>query len=131
ACVGEQERPCLPHRRRADRHSTRRGERARARTELLAEPRGRRTEVGSRMQPDQPPRPRPARSLPSALDAIDEMLARAGGRRFAVFLDYDGTLTPIVERPELAVLSETMREAVRRLGERALVAIVSGRDLDD
>ena len=30
-----------------------------------------------------------------------------------VFLDYDGTLTPIVATPDLAVLSDDMRKAVR------------------
>lgn len=45
-----------------------------------------------------------------------------------MFLDYDGTLTPIVDRPEDAVLSEGMRDAVRRLAERATVCVVSGRD---
>jgi len=29
-----------------------------------------------------------------------------------VFLDYDGTLTPIVDRPEDAIISESMREAI-------------------
>ncbi|MFC1592566.1 trehalose-phosphatase [Candidatus Omnitrophota bacterium] len=43
------------------------------------------------------------------------------------FLDYDGTLTPIVDRPELAVLSSEMREVVKRLSEKATLAIVSGR----
>ncbi len=53
------------------------------------------------------------------------------GRRPAVFLDYDGTLTPIVARPELAVLSDDMRAAVRRLARSCPVAIVSGRDRAD
>jgi trehalose 6-phosphate phosphatase len=45
-----------------------------------------------------------------------------------VFLDYDGTLTPIVDRPEDAVISESMRDAIRRLAGRCPVVIVSGRD---
>jgi trehalose 6-phosphate phosphatase len=45
-----------------------------------------------------------------------------------VFLDYDGTLTPIVERPEDATISEEMRESVRTLAERCPVCVVSGRD---
>lgn len=45
-----------------------------------------------------------------------------------MFLDYDGTLTPIVDRPEDAVISEGMRDAVRRLAERTTVCVVSGRD---
>lgn len=49
----------------------------------------------------------------------------------AVFLDYDGTLTPIVERPELAVLSKEMRQAVRQLSETCPTAVISGRSLDE
>lgn len=48
-----------------------------------------------------------------------------------VFLDYDGTLTPIVERPELAVISEEMRSTVQSLAEFYKVSIVSGRATDD
>jgi alpha,alpha-trehalase len=46
-----------------------------------------------------------------------------------VFLDYDGTLTPIVDHPEQALLDEGTRAAVKRLAERCIVAIVSGRAL--
>ena len=48
-----------------------------------------------------------------------------------VFLDYDGTLTPIVERPESAVISEEMRETVRQLANCCRTAIVSGRSLEN
>jgi len=44
-----------------------------------------------------------------------------------VFLDYDGTLTPIVEKPDLAIMSEEMRDVVRRLAATLTVGIVSGR----
>ena len=70
--------------------------------------------------------------LPSALGPCDDIRAEIAsqlkGKRLAVFLDYDGTLTPIFARPELAVLAENMRETVRRLAELCSVAIVSGRD---
>ncbi len=71
------------------------------------------------------------KDLPSALDRADELARRLAGRRPAVFLDYDGTLTPIVERPELAVLSDSMRRIVRDLARRCPVAVVSGRDRAD
>lgn len=73
----------------------------------------------------------PASGLPSALDGIDEIVAQIGGRKLACFLDYDGTLTPIVERPEEAILSEATRSAVRDLARIATVALVSGRGLSD
>ncbi len=69
--------------------------------------------------------------LPSALNLIHEIIAGACGKRPAVFLDYDGTLTPIVCHPEDAWLSESMRHVLRELGAQAPIAILSGRDLDD
>lgn len=66
--------------------------------------------------------------LPHAVTHKDDLEARLGKRRPAVFLDYDGTLTPIVERPEDAVISESMRDAVRALASRCPVCVVSGRD---
>jgi trehalose-phosphatase len=47
------------------------------------------------------------------------------------FLDYDGTLTPIVERPEDAVISDDMRDTVTRLAEKFQVSVVSGRFRED
>jgi trehalose 6-phosphate phosphatase len=46
----------------------------------------------------------------------------------AILLDVDGTLAPIVARPELAAVPDETRRAVERLvGRYALVACVSGR----
>ncbi len=69
--------------------------------------------------------------LPSALESTEEIRRRIKGKRVAVFLDYDGTLTPIVQRPEQAVLSNDIRDAVRKLACQCTVAVVSGRDLRD
>jgi len=69
--------------------------------------------------------------LPSALDRWDEIAARLDGRRPALFLDYDGTLSPIAPRPEMAVLPEETRDVLRRLSERFPVVIVSGRGRED
>lgn len=66
-----------------------------------------------------------------ALANISEIEARISGRRVAVLLDYDGTLTPIVARPDLALLSEETRAILRGLARVATVAIISGRDLAD
>ncbi|HSC49539.1 MAG TPA: trehalose-phosphatase [Gaiellaceae bacterium] len=55
-------------------------------------------------------------------------LLRSEPGRAAVLLDVDGTLAPIVARPELAAVPEQARAEVRRLvGRYALVACVSGR----
>jgi trehalose-phosphatase len=69
--------------------------------------------------------------LPRALEHVKQMSERLQGRKVVVFLDYDGTLTPIVERPELAILSKEMRQALRDLGGKCTLAIISGRDLAD
>ena len=70
-------------------------------------------------------------ALPSALDTerVDRWVATTRPGR-AIFLDYDGTLTPIVARPQLATLSDRMRLTVRRLAAVVPVTIVSGRDID-
>ncbi len=70
-------------------------------------------------------------NLPSALSRLEEFRERLAERRPFVALDYDGTLTPIVERPELATLSDDMRRAVKALSDRYPVAVISGRDRPD
>jgi alpha,alpha-trehalase len=68
-------------------------------------------------------------NLPSVWKREDEIRRRLSGKEAAVFLDYDGTLTPIVEDHTKALLAQDMREAVHELSQRCKVAIVSGRDL--
>lgn len=48
-----------------------------------------------------------------------------------IFLDYDGTLTPIVANPEQAYLSASMRDVVQEVAHDLPVAIVSGRERQD
>jgi trehalose 6-phosphate phosphatase len=70
------------------------------------------------------------RDLPPARPAVEHLGERLRGG-LAVFLDYDGTLTPIVDDPDEARLSDRMRASIEALAEVSLVAIVSGRDLAD
>ncbi len=67
--------------------------------------------------------------IPSALEHLQEIAGR--NRQLAIFLDYDGTLTPIVSHPEKAFLPNSMRQTLQALAMQAPVAILSGRDLDD
>jgi alpha,alpha-trehalase len=60
-----------------------------------------------------------------------ELEARIGQRGVALFLDYDGTLTPIVRRPEEALLPSAMRDLLHDLSQRCTTSIVSGRDRVD
>ena len=67
-------------------------------------------------------------SVPSALET-DDWMARFRRGAASVFMDYDGTLTPIVGRPELATLSAEVRDLLRRLVACVPVTIASGRDI--
>jgi len=50
-----------------------------------------------------------------------------------LFLDYDGTLTPIVSKPELAICSSEVKRHLEKLRDlpRVYLAIISGRSLED
>ena len=71
------------------------------------------------------------KTLPSALVKLTALTETLKTRRPALFLDYDGTLTPIVAEPQLATLDGATRVVVARLATLCPVAVVSGRDLDD
>lgn len=74
---------------------------------------------------------RPRSGLPSALESFQAITEAIGARQAAVFLDYDGVLTPIVSHPDLATMPEDTRSAVERLAEITDVAVISGRDTAD
>ena len=73
-------------------------------------------------------------SLPHASDRLDEWAAawREVGR-FILLLDFDGTLAPIVSRPEDAELPGPTRDALERLRRLSTLdmAVVSGRGMAD
>lgn len=64
---------------------------------------------------------------PSILEHFDDFTNLLQGKRLAVFLDYDGTLTPIVKDPDRAFMPEQMRAAVRRVAQLFPTSIISGR----
>lgn len=53
--------------------------------------------------------------------------------RLVLLLDFDGTLAPIADRPELATMPECTRRALERLMamEGVTIAVLSGRELGD
>ncbi|KAI5347175.1 hypothetical protein L3X38_015054 [Prunus dulcis] len=67
---------------------------------------------------------------PSALGSFDRMMKAAKGKRIVVFLDYDGTLSPIVDDPDRAFMSDEMRAAVREVAKYFPTAVISGRSRD-
>lgn len=70
-------------------------------------------------------------ALRDHMDVVYEGIATKG--QVLVALDFDGTLSDIVPRPEDAGLTEERRQALRELNGRPrfAVAVISGRPLDD
>lgn len=73
----------------------------------------------------------PLDQLPSVWQREAELGERLAGRKIALFLDYDGMLTPIADDPAAARLADDMRATVAHTAERGPVGIISGRDLSD
>lgn len=69
--------------------------------------------------------------LPNPLEDWPGFQHALAGQDPAIFLDYDGTLSPIVDRPDEALLSPETRQAVQRLAQRHATTIVSGRGRGD
>lgn len=67
---------------------------------------------------------------PSALDMFEQIIDASKGKQIVMFLDYDGTLSPIVDDPDRAFMSKPMRKTVRSLARCFPTAIVSGRCRD-
>lgn len=69
--------------------------------------------------------------LPNALASYGQLIGITGAREAVLFLDYDGTLSPIVADPDAAELVDGAAEALELVAEVCPVAILSGRDLAD
>ncbi|NQU73421.1 MAG: trehalose-phosphatase, partial [Candidatus Omnitrophica bacterium] len=71
------------------------------------------------------------RYLSRAWDKICSDIKTAG--HIFLALDYDGTLTPIVKKPGLALLSKTTKKKLVNINRsrRFTVGIISGRAIDD
>jgi len=68
--------------------------------------------------------------LPDALQALG-LAAGLTARQPAVFFDFDGTLSDIVDDPDAARPAPGAAEALQKLAARCPVAVLSGRDLAD
>lgn len=67
---------------------------------------------------------------PSALRSFEQITNYARGKKIALFLDYDGTLSPIVDDPDHALMSDAMRDALLGIAKYFPTAIISGRCRD-
>lgn len=74
--------------------------------------------------------PGPPTDRPLAIERIPEIRTRLGAGP-TVFLDYDGTLTPIVDDPSQATIGDHERRVLGEMARLLPVAIVSGRALED
>ncbi|KAL0923715.1 hypothetical protein M5K25_007783 [Dendrobium thyrsiflorum] len=70
------------------------------------------------------------KKYPSALTSFEQITNYAKGKKVALFLDYDGTLSPIVDNPDNAFMSSAMRAAVKDVAKFFPAAIISGRSRD-
>ena len=63
--------------------------------------------------------------------SVSRLLSEAN--QVLLALDYDGTLSPIVDRPELALLPDQTKEWLIRLNrkEKFLVGVISARSLEN
>mmetsp|Transcript_15230 Transcript_15230/g.30850 ORF Transcript_15230/g.30850 Transcript_15230/m.30850 type:complete len:365 (-) Transcript_15230:328-1422(-) len=66
---------------------------------------------------------------PNALKNFHDIEKLLEDRRLAIFLDYDGTLTPIVDDPSEAKISTNMRDVVAKVANRFPTAIITGRSI--
>jgi trehalose-phosphatase len=70
-------------------------------------------------------------ALPTPWERAEAFDAQVAGRPLSVFLDFDGTLAPIVADHRAAALPDGTAAAVAALARRCPTAVVSGRDLAD
>ncbi|KAJ8464560.1 hypothetical protein OPV22_027112 [Ensete ventricosum] len=67
---------------------------------------------------------------PSALTSFEQILSSIRCKKIALFLDYDGTLSPIVDNPDFAIMSNEMRAVVKSASKCFPTAIISGRSCE-
>jgi len=67
------------------------------------------------------------------LSHLEKLKNRLSDKFILLFLDYDGTLTPIAETPNKAVISREAKDLLNKLSKKShcSVAIISGRSLND
>ncbi len=69
--------------------------------------------------------------IPEALTSLGQLTTLLRSRRPVVFLDFDGTLSNIVNDPAAATLVDGMKENLARLTRYCTIGVITGRDLAD
>ena len=66
-------------------------------------------------------------------DHRKQLQSRLAKRKIFLFLDYDGTLSPIVSHPKKAKISKKCKKLLKRLSlrQKVCLAVISGRSLKD
>ncbi len=73
----------------------------------------------------------PMSEIADALHVYSQLQELARTRRPMVFLDFDGTLSDIVDQPDAATLVDGAADGLAELAAQCPVAVISGRDLGD
>ncbi len=66
--------------------------------------------------------------LPNLLDYLDAVRRLAGHRPMGLFVDVDGTISPLVSTPAEATVSPAVRSALAALSAEVTVVALTGRD---
>ncbi|MGW3485465.1 trehalose-phosphatase [Rhodococcus indonesiensis] len=77
------------------------------------------------------PHDRRLSEIPDALASRHQATAMLRTRRYAVFLDFDGTLAHLVDDPGAATLVDGAADELARLARYCPVGVISGRDAAD
>ncbi|SFB85591.1 trehalose 6-phosphate phosphatase [Zunongwangia mangrovi] len=71
------------------------------------------------------------KQLDPAIENLEELQSKFSKNKPLIFLDFDGTLAPIVENHEDAGMDDETRKIVKKLSQKYAIAVVSGRGLSD
>jgi len=69
--------------------------------------------------------------LPDAIEQFNQLAGEWKDKKIFLFLDYDGTLSPIVQEFDKAFLDPDMRDTIDEVSKVCQTAIISGRGRED
>ncbi len=76
-------------------------------------------------------KPEFSQHIPGLFEQMDHFKSLLSNKKPVFFLDYDGTLSKIVDNPKKAILNDNTRRLLHELANIYTVAVVSGRDKSD